>query len=45
MDRRKLIDRLNEDEEMTDKERREEYFAEIENDRQYQEWKDRGGTN
>lgn len=35
-----LYQRLDEDEDLTDQERREIYFAEIENDEEYEEWKE-----
>lgn len=40
MDKDKLYEQIDREEDMTDSEKREAYFAEIENDRMEQEWRD-----
>ncbi len=39
-DKERLYDRISEEEDMTDAEKREAYYAEIENGQAYEDWKE-----
>jgi hypothetical protein len=41
MDRDKLYEQIDKEEDMTDAEKREAYFAEIQNERDEEDWQDR----
>lgn len=42
MDTEELYENIDEEEDMSDAEKRENYFAEIENDQAYEDWKNAG---
>jgi len=42
MDTEELYQNIDQEEDMSDAEKRESYFTEVENDQAYEDWKDRG---